>query len=147
MISERLFTILMIAMVSISVAAVSCTAQQLGTYSISANKIFVAGISSGGFMVVQMHVAFSHTFKGAAVYAGGPYYCAEDSLGVALTTCLDDVPPVPLATLESTTAQWSAQRLIDPISNLQGQPVYMWSGKAHTTVVQPVMDSLRAYYQ
>lgn len=30
----------------------------------------VAGISSGGFFGVQMHVAHASTFKGAAIYAG-----------------------------------------------------------------------------
>ena len=144
---ERLFTVVIIAIVGFGLATVPGTAQQLGTYSVPTNKIFVAGISSGGYMAVQMHVAFSHTFKGAAVYAGGPYYCAQDSLEIALTTCLDDVPPVSLTPLESTTVAWSKQRLIDPVSNLQGQPVYLWSGKADTTVVQPLMDSLQTYYQ
>jgi poly(3-hydroxybutyrate) depolymerase len=126
---------------------VPCTAQELGTYSVPDNKIFVAGISSGGYMAVQMHVAFSGTFKGAAVYAGGPYYCAQDSLEIALTTCLDDVPPVPLSTLVSATVAWSKEGLIDPVSNLRGQPVYLWSGALDTTVVQAVMNTLHAYYR
>ena len=145
--SKRLFALLTAVAVGVLLAAVPCTAQQLGTYSVPANKIFVAGISSGGYMAVQMHVAFSRTFKGAAIYAGGPYYCAQDSLTTALTTCLTDVPPVPLSTLESTTIAWSKQHLIDPVSNLQGQPVYLWSGLADTTVVQAVMNSLQSYYQ
>ncbi len=122
-------------------------AQPLSRYSVPSNKIFVAGISSGGYMAVQMHVAYSRTFKGAAVYAGGPYYCAQDSLAKALATCRDNVPAVPLAALETTTNTWSKQRLIDPVSNLKGQPVYLWSGRLDTTVIQPVMDSLNAYYK
>jgi predicted esterase len=146
MLSKHSLTLLTILLV-MSLASIPTIAQQLGTYSVPANKIFVAGISSGGYMAVQMHVAFSHTFKGAAVYAGGPYYCAQDSLETALTTCLDDAPPVPLTTLEQTTVNWSNQRLIDSVSNLRGQPVYLWSGVADTTVVQPVMNSLQSYYQ
>ena len=135
-----------LVLVCSAVLAMPCSAQ-LGTYSVPANKIFVAGISSGGYMAVQMHVAFSHTFKGAAIYAGGPYYCALDSLEVALTTCLDDAPPIPLSTLEDTTIGWSKQKLIDPLSDLKGQPVYMWSGLADTTVLQPVMNALQTFYQ
>jgi len=30
-----------------------------------------------GYFAVQMHVAFSATIKGAAIYAGGPYNCAQ----------------------------------------------------------------------
>lgn len=127
--------------------AAPCAAQQLGSYAVREDRIFVAGISSGGYMAVQMHVAFSRLFKGAAIYAGGPYYCAQDNLLVALTTCLSDVPPVNLQTLESTTAAWAKQRLIDPVDNLKGQPVYLWSGVADTTVRQPVMDALKSYYQ
>jgi len=36
----------------------------------------VSGISSGGYMAVQLHVIFSDTFQGAGIVAGGPYYCA-----------------------------------------------------------------------
>ena len=41
----------------------------------------VSGLSSGGFMAVQLHVAHSATLvKGAGIVAGGPYYCAEGSI-------------------------------------------------------------------
>jgi poly(3-hydroxybutyrate) depolymerase len=135
------------AVLLVFVMAVSSRAQRLASYEVRRDRIFVAGISSGGYMAVQMHVAFSHLFKGAAIYAGGPYYCAQDSLEIALTTCLDNVPPVNLAPLESTTFAWSQKGLIDPVSNLVGQPVYLWSGILDTTVRQPVMDALKAYYQ
>ncbi|MDP9105096.1 MAG: hypothetical protein M3N49_04095, partial [Candidatus Eremiobacteraeota bacterium] len=41
----------------------------LGAYNVDKTKTAVAGISSGGFMAVQLHVAFSGTFHFAAVYA------------------------------------------------------------------------------
>ena len=50
----------------------------------------ISGISSGGFMAVQMHVAFSETFKGVGVIAGGPYYCAKNSSDIAFTNCLQE---------------------------------------------------------
>ena len=40
----------------------------LGPYNIS--DITISGLSSGGFMTVQLHVAFSSLFKAAAVFAG-----------------------------------------------------------------------------
>ncbi|MFM0140979.1 hypothetical protein PQQ62_34005, partial [Caballeronia grimmiae] len=42
---------------------------KLQRYQIDPKKVFVAGISSGGFAAVQMHVAHSSTFKGAATLA------------------------------------------------------------------------------
>ena len=34
----------------------------------------VSGISSGGYMAVQMHIINSSLFKGAGIVAGGPFY-------------------------------------------------------------------------
>jgi poly(3-hydroxybutyrate) depolymerase len=130
-----------------TVIAGPAAAQQLGSYEIRPDRIFVAGISSGGYMAVQMHVAFSSLFKGAAIYAGGPYDCAQASLTTAVTTCEQDSPAVNLAALENVTTSWASQGLIDPLSNLKGQPVYLWSGTADTTVVQPLMNALLSYYQ
>ena len=88
----------------------SAAAQSLGSYRIPPDKIFVAGISSGGAMAVQMSVAYSRLFKGAAIYAGIPYYCTQGSEETALTTCEEDQPAIDLAPLESTTRQYAGQR-------------------------------------
>jgi len=44
--------------------------------AIDRNRVDVSGISSGAYMAGQMHVAFSKTFRGAALLAGGPYWCS-----------------------------------------------------------------------
>lgn len=48
----------------------------------------VSGLSSGAFMSVQMHIAHSSRIEGAAILAGGPYYCAEGSPTLALQRCM-----------------------------------------------------------
>jgi len=126
--------------------SVSAAAGSLGSYRISANRIVVAGISSGGAMAVQISVAYSRLFKGTAVYAGVPYYCAQDSEATALTTCEEDAPAIDLAPLESISRQYAAQHLIDPLRFLKEQRVYLWSGIIDVTVRQPVMDLLKQYY-
>lgn len=45
-------------------------AQKLGSYNIDKSKITVSGISAGGAMAAQMHVAFSNTIKGAGIVTG-----------------------------------------------------------------------------
>jgi poly(3-hydroxybutyrate) depolymerase len=50
------------------VAVVSALPGDLKQYNIK--DITVSGISSGGFMAVQMHVAFSSIINGSAVFAG-----------------------------------------------------------------------------
>ena len=48
----------------------------LGHYGIEAQPITVSGLSSGGYMAVQLAIAHSSVFSGVAVVAGGPYGCA-----------------------------------------------------------------------
>ena len=44
---------------------------------IDADKVSVSGISSGGFMAHQFHVAHSGNLMGVGIIAGGPYHCAQ----------------------------------------------------------------------
>ena len=125
----------------------SFAASLLPSYRIASNRIVVAGISSGGAMAVQMSVAYSRLFSGAAIYPGIPYYCAQDSEETALTTCAEDVPAIDLAPLETVTKQYAAQGLIDPVSALSKQRVYLWSGIIDVTVRQAVMDQVQQYYR
>ena len=48
----------------------------------------VSGLSSGGYMAVQLHVAHSASVRGAGVLAGGPYYCAQGSVWTAAWNCM-----------------------------------------------------------
>src|SRR5512147_824221 len=50
-------------------------------------QISVSGISSGGFMAHQFHVAHSSNVMGAGIVAGGLYYCAEGSMIDAIAKC------------------------------------------------------------
>ncbi|GAC1568578.1 MAG: depolymerase [Vulcanimicrobiaceae bacterium] len=128
---------------------------KLQRYRIDASKIFVSGISSGGFMAVQMHVAHSSVFKGAAVYAGGVYHCAQDSVELALLDCGGlTIAGTRTASYVSTLAQseqyldqQSTAGTIDPASHLAGQPVYLWSG-TNDRVVNPLeMADLEREYR
>lgn len=127
--------------------ATQSTTVRLGSYRIDPNKVFVAGISSGGFFAVQMHVAHSATFKGAAVYAGGVYFCAQDNVAVALAACGGEGLYAPELTQSETYLDLqSSLGTIDPESNLADKPVYLWSGTADTVVPQKSMDDLDSEY-
>jgi len=128
---------------------------KLASYRIDPSKIFVSGISSGGFAAVQMHVAHSRVFKGAAIYAGGVYYCAMDSVALALSDCggLTNAS-TGQASYASTLAQseqyldrQSTAGTIDPASTLAGQPVYLWSGTKDSVVNPLEMADLNSEYQ
>jgi poly(3-hydroxybutyrate) depolymerase len=118
--------------------------------SLGANpaEVSVSGLSAGGFMAVQLHVAYSSTFKrGAGVVAGGPYYCAEGSVVNATGRCMAHSTSIPVSTLVSTTNSWAASGAIDPVSNMTGSKLYLFSGTSDNTVKQAVMDDLKTYYQ
>ena len=134
--------------VAVQSVANATTFATLRSYRIDPAKVFVAGISSGGFFAVQMHVAHSSTFKGAAVYAGGVYYCAQNSVAVALAACGGEgLYESTLAESEAYLDLNSSHGTIDPESNLRGQPVYLWSGTQDTVVNQKEMIDLRTEYE
>ncbi|MFF3320058.1 poly(3-hydroxybutyrate) depolymerase [Streptomyces sp. NPDC003035] len=116
----------------------------LRPYTIDA--VHSSGVSSGGYMATQLHVAYSGTFSGSAVFASGPYGCAQNSLSTALNACMNTTQDLQLAKLEQTARDWSARGLVDPVANLAGDPVYVFSGSGDTTVKRPVADALADSY-
>lgn len=131
-----------------TLSVVSTGLQQLRTYNVDASKVFVAGISSGGFFGVQMDVAHSATFKGAAIYAGGVYYCALDNVAAALVACGGEgLYESTLAESEAYLNQQSSAGTIDNVQNLRRQPIYLWSGTADTIVKQAEMNDLQTEYE
>jgi hypothetical protein len=48
----------------------------------------VSGLSSGAFMAVQFQVAYSAEVVGAGIVAGGPFYCSEGKLALAVGRCM-----------------------------------------------------------
>jgi poly(3-hydroxybutyrate) depolymerase len=109
----------------------------------------VAGLSSGGAMAVQLHVAHSKTFgAGSAVIAGVPYDCAQGSVLRATTLCMRALPVSPdeRTSIRITEAQARDGR-IDPTGSLASSRVYLASGTRDQVVRRPVMDALHRYYR
>jgi poly(3-hydroxybutyrate) depolymerase len=62
----------------------------LGAYNVDPSSVSVSGFSSGGFMTVQLGVAYSDVFEvGFGVFAGGPYDCARNQ-NVSYSQCLNE---------------------------------------------------------
>lgn len=119
----------------------------LGTYAIDPSAVSVSGISSGGFMAVQLHVAFSERFMGVGVVAGGPYYCAQGNVLRATSICMSALPvaPDPSLLANITTVVADSGDIDDP-ANMENDQVYLFTGLQDTVVHKPVMTALRAYY-
>jgi hypothetical protein len=140
------------ALTGASVAAMAAvptpTSGSLTGYNISAT--YVAGVSSGGYMANQLHVAYSSVFRGAGIFTAGPYDCAQgDSTSVtAQLACMNTVQTRKTpAQLEQETRDRATAGTVDPVSGLSGSKVYLYHGTSDTTVAQAVNDDLATYYR
>jgi poly(3-hydroxybutyrate) depolymerase len=123
-------------------------AERLPSFNIDLGQTTVSGLSSGAFMAVQFHVAFSGTVRGAGVVAGGPYYCAEGQLYTnALNRCMQTGlgPPEPDRLLAFARG-FARDHRIDPLENLANDRAYLFTGTNDQTVLSPVMDAARRFY-
>jgi poly(3-hydroxybutyrate) depolymerase len=111
--------------------------------------ITASGVSSGGYMAVQLHVAHSSRVAGVGVIAGGPYYCAQGSLFTALYNCMQPgawTPVTAPALLKSQADVLAAARAIDSTANLARSRAWLFTGSADRTVYPAVVQALRGFY-
>ena len=149
-------------------------AAELEPLGIDPQRVTVSGISSGGYMAVQLGVAFSARFAGVAAIAAGPYGCARTdsrdplaNVRRALGPCMagsyprpqrwqcawpwlaDRCPgpnaPDPAAAIAQVHRK-AARGAIDSPSHLARQRVFLLAGGRDTTVVPAVVEALRAFY-
>ena len=113
---------------------------------VQTNSITVSGLSSGAYMAVQVSVAHSAIINGTAVFAGGPYYCAESNLFLAESRCMHHFEGEQVAEkLSKYTYDAGELGTIDPTENLNGMSFYLYSGTKDTVVDPSVMLGLESY--
>jgi poly(3-hydroxybutyrate) depolymerase len=130
-------------------AAAARAADPLPALGAEGSAVTVSGISSGGYMAVQFHVAHSSVVKGVGVLAAGPYYCAQGSVYTAYYNCMTPGTWTPLPEVEYLKGRaevFARARSIDPTGNLAGARVWLFSGINDRTVYPAVVDALRRFY-
>jgi poly(3-hydroxybutyrate) depolymerase len=130
-------------------AAVASAHDPLPALGADPRSITVSGVSSGGYMAVQFHVAHSSLVRGAAVLAAGPYYCAQGSVLTAYFNCMTpgrwtQLPRVEL--LKAQTQIIAQGGLIDSPGDLANARVWLFSGTNDRTVDPSVVEALGQYY-
>ncbi|TDX22203.1 hypothetical protein DFO67_13013 [Modicisalibacter xianhensis] len=102
------------------------------------------GVSSGGYMATQLAVAWPERFSGLAVFAAGPWGCAQGALSRAKTQGMETRLGLPdLAELARRYAQYlDNDRVGDPAA-LAEQRVYLWHGE-NDDVIDPRLEELLA---
>jgi hypothetical protein len=124
-------------------------ASPLPALSIDEHQITVSGISSGGYMAVQFHIAHSSIVRGAGVLTADPYYCAQGSAWTARYNCMQPGgwTAMPGTDVLITQTQILARGgLIDDPANLRTSRVWLFSGRNDDTVRPAVVDALADYY-
>jgi len=139
----RRVALLAAAVLATLAVAVPASASPAGLSRLDITGVYVTGVSSGGFLATQLQVAYSDTFDGAGIIAAGPYDCGQGTV-IDFATC--DIG-ASLPTLERQAVTWSAQGLIDPISNLADKPVYVYHGTLDPAVNDLVSGSGVDFYQ
>ena len=127
----------------------AAAADRLPSYAADTASFTVSGLSSGGYMAVQVHVAHSSRVKGAGALAAGPYYCAQGSLWTAVNNCMSPGAWTPLPEmnlLKTHTDRFARERVIDPTSNLASARVWLFSGTQDRTVEGAVVQALARFY-
>lgn len=153
---RRQFLAVLAAVGLVSVTAVAArsdvpppTPGSLTRYQISGT--YVAGVSAGGYLANQLHVAHSGVFRGAGIMTAGPYGCADgdDALAtIAQNACMQTTMRrrTP-AELERLTRDRAAAGTVDPVENLRGDRVWLLHGSNDRTVLRAVNDDLATYYR
>jgi len=98
-------------------------APRLAGQDADVSALTVSGLSSGGHMAVQFHVAHSASVKGAGVLAAGPYYCAGGNEWTAYFNCMTPraFTPLPaLSKLQAATGSLEKAGRIDSTKHFMG---------------------------
>ena len=100
------------------------------------DAVTVSGISGGSYAASQFHVIYSDLVKGAGLIIGGSY---GDKPHEGETSYAEE--GIELAN------EYAAEGLIDPLSNLENDPVYIFSGGIDTTVPQIKQRAQETFYE
>ncbi|MFF1481378.1 prolyl oligopeptidase family serine peptidase [Streptomyces sp. NPDC058301] len=112
------------------------------------DSVYVSGVSSGGFLANQLHIAHSDIFRGVGIFSAGAYDCAQGNLTTALYACMNTLLPRKTpAQLERETRDRAAYGSVAPVANLSGAPVWLSHGSSDRTVDRKVNDDLATYYR
>jgi len=115
--------------------------------NIDRDRITVSGVSAGAQMTQQLHIAYPDVFSGAALLAGGPFGCAQGSLGIAMSRCMGKVEgELPLQQFADEIRQAARQGRVGDPDLLRDDRVWIFHGSLDQTVAAGLSAATVALY-
>jgi len=128
-------------------AASSVASEPASAPNINANRVTVSGLSAGGAMAQQLHMAYSDLFSGVGIVAGMPFGCADGSLTTAMARCWGkDDGSLSVAELAAAIKTAAEEGGIANPKNLADDRVWLFHGTLDTTVAAEITDAAGALY-
>jgi poly(3-hydroxybutyrate) depolymerase len=115
-------------------------------FSINEMNITVSGISSGGYMATQYHVAYSSQISGVGIIAGGPYWCARGDITRALGYCMKGGGGTDPKLITDYIDQSQQQKLIDDLINLKNDKVWIFHGAKDIVMSNSLSRAIKDFY-
>ena len=110
------------------------------------SRISVSGVSAGGFMAVQSHVALADRIGGVGVVAAGPYHCAQGDVQTALSRCMTG-EGLTVEPLVQFTKEAAAAGEVAPVAELESARVWVFHSPADSVVAPAAGRALADYYR
>lgn len=134
--------------VLVVIAGTASAQNPLPDLAADVSRTTVSGLSSGGYMAGQFHLAYGDIIVGAGIVAAGPYACARGDVARALAVCTETGNGTPNAARLVDLARERAEAgLLAPLTTLRDDRVYIYSGAADRTVERVVVDATVAVYR
>lgn len=131
----------------LSLTCLATTSLTASPLKLDLQQVTVSGLSSGGYMANQLHIAHSDWVSGAGIIAAGPYYCGQNSITTALSQCVNKQDtPIDLAVLSAQAKTWQDQGKIASLDNLKHDKVWLLHGSKDQRVIAPVNQALYQQY-
>ncbi|TQV73647.1 polyhydroxybutyrate depolymerase [Aliikangiella marina] len=125
----------------------SKSTDQFPSLNLDRSSVTVSGISSGGYMAHQYHLAYGSQVSGAALFASGPFGCAQGDLNIALADCVDSQQPPFVDDLFAHLNRLVEAEQIDALDNLSEDKVWIFHGQADQRVSRQVTETQAALYR
>ena len=115
--------------------------QSFPSLNLDREKITVSGISSGGYMAHQYHIAFAEQVDGAALIASGPFGCAQGDLQFALDHCVSSKSKPETEQLVEKIGIAAKRGEIGKLDSLKEDKVWIFHGTEDERVSREVTQS------